>query len=192
MSTINKPFSCLIGRRFEMPVTSYSSPWVFYKKMKTFIVLLIILPLSFHLFSQENRMTKIEIPEKWAVDFDKNKLDSLYPESEFKVSPITGIWVEENMETDTLIFKPYYDGQYPILYLERGQRSNNSLPKYYCGPYHYRLEDGAIRTQWYLSSSITYNPYYIKISNDSSEMRIGNFYDSAPQNYDTLTFIRVD
>lgn len=137
-------------------------------------------------------MTKNEIPEKWTKSFDKNKLDSLYPESEFKKSPLMGIWVEENMGTDTLIFFPYYDGQEPIFDLERGRRRNNNLPEYYSGPYHYRLENDVIRTQWFLSSTITYNPYYIKISNDSNEMEVGRFYDSSPQNYDTLRFIRVD
>ena len=160
--------------------------------MKTLLIILFIVPISFHLFSQENKLAKIEIPEKWAADFDKNKLESLYPESEFKKSPLNGIWVEENVRTDTIIFKPYYDGQEPIFNLERGQRNNSNLPKYNSGPYHYRLEDGVIKTQWFLSSSITYNPYYIKISNDSSVIKIGNFYDSSPQNYDTLIFIRVD
>lgn len=160
--------------------------------MKILLIILFIVPLSFHLFSQENKMTKIEIPEKWAADFDKNKLESLYPESEFKKSPLNGIWIEENMRKDTIIFKPYYDGQEPILNLERGKRNNSNLPEYYSGSYHYRLEKDVIKTQWCFSSSITYNPYYIKISKDSSEMKIGNFYDSSPQNYDTLIFIRVD
>ncbi|MBI9034372.1 MAG: hypothetical protein JEZ03_07875 [Bacteroidales bacterium] len=88
--------------------------------MKTLIILVFIMPLSFHPFSQENKINKIEIPEKWAVDFDKNKLERLYPDSEFKKSPLTGIWVEKNERTDTIIFKPYYDGQDPILNLERG------------------------------------------------------------------------
>ena len=160
--------------------------------MKTLLIILFIVPLSFPLFSQENTMTKFEIPEKWATDFDKNKLEILYPESKFKKSPINGIWIEDNMRTDTIIFKPYYDGQEPILNLERGHRNNSNLPKYNSGPYHYRLEGNVIKTQWFLSSTITYNPYYIMISNDSSEMKIGNFYDSSPQNYDTLKFIRVD
>ena len=160
--------------------------------MKTVLTILIIVPLTFHLFSQENTMTKTEIPEKWATDFDKNKLEILYPDSEFKKSPLYGIWVEQNLKTDTIIFKPYYDGQEPIFNLERGHRKNSNLPKHNSGSYHYRLEDSVIKIQWFLSGTITYNPYYIKISNDSSEMRIGNFYDSSPQNYDTLKFIRVD
>ncbi|OYT16104.1 MAG: hypothetical protein B7C24_09595, partial [Bacteroidetes bacterium 4572_77] len=84
------------------------------------------------------------------------------------------------------------DGREPILNLERGQRKNINLPKYNSGPYHYRLEKGIIKTQWFLSSNITYNPYYIEISNDSSKIKIGNFYNSSPQNYDTLLFIRID
>jgi hypothetical protein len=160
--------------------------------MKTLLIIFFIVPLSFHLFSQKNTITKFEIPEKWATDFDKNKLDSLYPESEFRKSPLNGIWVEENVRTDTIIFKPYYDGQEPIFYLARGQRKKSYLPKYNSGPYHYRLEDSVIKTRWFLSSSLTYNPYYIKISNDSSEIKIGDFYDSSPRDNDTLIFIRVD
>ena len=134
----------------------------------------------------------MEIPEKWAVDFDKHKLESSYPESEFKKSPLHGIWVEAHVRTDTLIFTPYYDGQEPVFHLERGKRKNSNLPEYKSGPYHYRLGESVIKTRWFLSGAVTYNPYYLEISDDSSELKIGNFYDASPQNYDTLLFIRVD
>ncbi|RLD70753.1 MAG: hypothetical protein DRI87_07885 [Bacteroidetes bacterium] len=46
--------------------------------MKTLFILLVVIPLSFPLLSQENKMTKMEIPEKWAVDFDKHKLERFH------------------------------------------------------------------------------------------------------------------
>ncbi len=112
--------------------------------MKTFLLILFIIPISFYLYAQENKMNKTIIPKKWSTGFDKNKLDSLYPESEFQKSPIIGIWIGEKVNTDTLVFYPYYDGKEPIFNLERGQNINNNLPKKQSGPYNYRLEDGFI------------------------------------------------
>jgi len=39
--------------------------------------------------------------------------------SEFKKSPIFGIWIERTNKSDSLIFLPEYDGQNPIFQLKR-------------------------------------------------------------------------
>lgn len=59
------------------------------KNTKTALVILFIIPFSFHLYSQESKMNNTAISEKYSKEFDIKKLDSLYPESEFKRSPIT-------------------------------------------------------------------------------------------------------
>lgn len=160
--------------------------------MKEFFVILFIISISLRLHAQENIMKNTAIPAKWSANFDKNKLESLYPGSEFKKSPIKGIWIGEEVITDTIVFYPYYDGSEPVFCLERGRTENDGLPKKNSGLYNYRLENGEIRIQWYLSSTINYTPYHIKISGDSNKLEIGNFYSSTHQGNDTLIFNRVN
>ena len=160
--------------------------------MKTILLFLFTIHISVHLYAQEIKMNNIVVPEKYSTNFDKNKLDSLYTDSEFQKSPIEGIWIESNVNTDTLFFFPYYDGQDPIFILERGRKVENQLPKQNSGMYHYRLGNNFIKTHWGFSSNLSYYSYYFRLSNDSSEIKIGNFYSSSHQDYDTLVFKRVD
>jgi hypothetical protein len=98
------------------------------------------------------------------------------------------------LKTDTIVFSPEYDGQFPIFNLNRGFRDDNPhLPKYCSGPYWYILGENSISVNWFLSSNIAYNRYYFEMTPGKVEFKIGNFFTdpTATFNPDTLTFIKI-
>ena len=110
-------------------------------------------------------------------------------ENKLKKSPVNGTWIEEVSKTDTIVFHPEYDGRNPTFYLYRGHNTDN-LPKTNSGPYSYILRNDSISINWFLSSNMAYNTYYFIISKDGKELKIGNFFNTASKDKNTLTFIR--
>ncbi|MBN1198755.1 MAG: hypothetical protein JXA23_05350 [Bacteroidales bacterium] len=117
-------------------------------------------------------------------------------ESDYKKSPISGIWVEKEKGVDTISFLPKYDGLNPIFDLKRGYRiaEGHKLPDYFSGPYNYKTGDNNISIYWFLSSG-TYQSYYFKMNPDSTEFIIGNFFkgpETKEIERDTLVFIKFE
>jgi hypothetical protein len=113
--------------------------------------------------------------------------------SEFKKSPIIGTWVEKVNKTDTLIFLPVYDGQYPIFQLKRGFDPNdkhNNVPRSPFGPYWYKLETNNILINWFLSSDSKFHSYYFWLSDNNINLKICDFFNFYRSPKDTLTFIK--
>jgi len=115
--------------------------------------------------------------------------------TELKISPLKGTWVELEKKTDTIVFSPDYDGQYPIFNLRRGFRiaDGYKLPDYFSGPYNFKLEQNSISVYWFLSSG-SFQTYYFKLFPDENKFKIGNFFkdpEKKKTEYDTLIFIRI-
>ena len=113
--------------------------------------------------------------------------------TEFKKSPIIGVWIETSKKMDTLIFLPEYDGQNPIFQLKRGFDANNKskLPKAFSGPYWYKLDDkNRILINWFLSSDANFHSYYFRLSKNKMELRISDFFNDGRSQKDTLIFTK--
>jgi hypothetical protein len=121
-------------------------------------------------------------------------LNSFCQKSEFKKAPLTGTWIEAIHKTDTIYFKPEYDGQHPIFWLGRISRpaEGMTLPGYNTGPYWYKLGEKNISVDWFLSSGSDFKSYYFEIT-DNSHLKIGDFFSGQPNSIaDTLTFTRIE
>ena len=89
---------------------------------------------------------------------------------------LEGSWVETSTKSDTLKFVFLDDGETMIL--DRGTeiRNGNILPKLGSGPYDYEIVGDEISLRWFASSSMSFNSYYFKQTNDKIE--IGDFYEA--------------
>jgi len=115
--------------------------------------------------------------------------------TELKKSPINGTWIELEKKSDTIVFLPEYNGQYPIFELKRGFRiaDGNKLPDYFSGPYHFKLGINSISLFWFLSSA-SFQNFYFKMIPEEDKFEIGNFFkdpEKKKQEADTLSFIRI-
>jgi hypothetical protein len=117
------------------------------------------------------------------------------PKSGIKKSPVTGTWVETVTKTDTMVFSPEYDGQFPIFILNRATRviEGYTLPGYFSGPYWYITGANSISIQWFLSSTTAFNRFYFEFSAGGNEFKILNFFTDpmSTAERDTLTFTRI-
>ena len=113
-----------------------------------------------------------------------------------KQSPLTGTWVENLQKTDTLVFSPEYDGQYPIVTLNRNKRESGeySVPGYSTGPYWYILGKNSISLNWFLSSNSIFNRYFFTLMPSGNQLKIGRFFTDTPPllENDTLTFTKIN
>lgn len=118
------------------------------------------------------------------------------PKTGIKKSPIDGTWVESVLKTDTIVFSPEYDGQFPVFNLKRakGNSEGYTLPGYCSGPYNYILGENSISVNWFLSSNSAYNRYYFEMMPEGKELKIGTFFSDPPEpmKTDTLTFIKIN
>ena len=110
-----------------------------------------------------------------------------------KESPLEGVWVESVWKKDTMEFVSEYDGQFPVFTLKRESQiiDGLNLPGYFSGPYHYKLLENSISTQWFLSSNSSYFRYYFNMAKGGNEFKIGNFFADSNETNDTLTFMKI-
>jgi len=118
------------------------------------------------------------------------------PKNGVKQSPVNGTWIESLHRTDTMVFLPEYDGQFPIFRLGRALQITDSisLPGNYSGPYWYIVGNKSISLNWFLSSSSIFKRYYFEMITGKNEFRILNFFsdEQGTANSDTLTFEKVE
>jgi hypothetical protein len=116
------------------------------------------------------------------------------PKSGIKKSPMEGTWIESEQKTDTIIFSPEYDGQFPVFNLNREFRVTDSgtLPGYSSGPYWYILGTNSISLDWFLSSYSWFNRYYFDLQPGGKEFKILNFFAEPNETRDTLTFVKTE
>lgn len=110
-------------------------------------------------------------------------------ENNIEDAKLSGVWVEVNQKTDTLIFG-INDG---MLGLYRGTeiRDGALLPKYHSGLYMYQITNDSISLQWAASSSFNTNKYYFEADLKTRKIKIGNFFDNRINNGEILTFKKV-
>jgi hypothetical protein len=117
------------------------------------------------------------------------------PKSGIKQSPMTGTWVESYSKTDTIVFSPEYDGQFPVFNLKRAFRITEGykLPGYFSGPYWYIPGEESLSINWFLSSNSAFNRYYFKLMPEGNQFKIAAFFTDTPEipEQDTLTFVRI-
>jgi hypothetical protein len=115
------------------------------------------------------------------------------PKEGLKKSPIEGVWVEKVLKKDTMEFVSEYDGQFPVFTLKRESQiiDGHNLPGYFSGPYHYKLLENSISTQWFLSSNSSFFRYYFNMANGGNEFKIGHFFAGFSENTDTLSFVKI-
>lgn len=112
----------------------------------------------------------------------------------FKISPVTGTWVESVHKTDTLIFNARYEGDTPGFLLQRAQRmmpNGHSVPGWNAGYYHYVLDKNLIKINWLLSSDSRFKPVFFMWDPGKTTLKIGDFFSGSQASADTLTFIRI-
>jgi hypothetical protein len=131
----------------------------------------------------------LSVASNWFVDTYRMSL----PIEGLKKSPMEGVWVESVANKDTMEFVSEYDGQFPVFTLKRESQfiDGLNLPGYFSGPYHYKLLENSISTQWFLSSNSAYFRYYFKMDKGGTEFKIGNFFADFSENPDTLTFVKI-
>lgn len=108
---------------------------------------------------------------------------------------MVGTWVESISGTDTIVFSPEYDGQFPVFNLNRKFRITDgyTLPGYFSGPYWYILRENSISINWFLSSNSAFNRYYFKLMPEGNQLKIASFFSDPPEplSGDTLTFTKI-
>jgi hypothetical protein len=96
------------------------------------------------------------------------------------INDLRGSWVGTNNTTDTMSFATLFDNKEFIILKRAGL--------YRTGPYEYRLlPNSKISIHWSLTSTMTFNEYYFKVTSD--KLNIGNFYDSPSGKI--LTFRKI-
>lgn len=98
-----------------------------------------------------------------------------------EIKELRGSWVEIKNTTDTLSFSSLFDDK-ELMCLKRAE-------SYRSGPYEYELlPNNKISIHWLLASTMTFDEYYFKVTDD--KLSIGNFYNSSSG--EILTFKKLD
>lgn len=98
-----------------------------------------------------------------------------------EIKELRGSWVEIKNITDTLSFSSLFDDK-ELMYLKRAE-------SYRSEPYEYELlPNNKISIHWLLASTMTFDEYYFKVTDD--KLSIGNFYNSSSGKI--LTFKKLD
>jgi len=110
-------------------------------------------------------------------------------------SPLSGIYIEMEKKTDTIVFESVYEGQHPVFELKRGFRISEGylLPDYYSGYYNYTISRDSISLYWFLSSGSAQS-WYFKSLPEENKLIIGNFFknpENSADEKDTLVFTRI-